>query len=200
MTTQVATRFLEAHERVKHGKNREAQIADALIEQCGVKLEDATDVEDKTFKVDRWLVEGTKRTAVQIKYRETGDDLLFEVFDRFTAWHSRENKIGRDMKGNSKLYAVLRQDRKTVVMTHVDVAKKIISDMQRAAQVIGWTKDEGPQRKVLKYNKNGGTCELRVQRDPGDGRTKMVAYIPAAVLQAEAQTQVYQVNMPKDWK
>lgn len=200
MPAQVATRFLEAHERVKHGKNREAQIADALVTQCGVPLEDATEVEDKTHKIDRWLVEGDKRTAVQIKYRETGDDLLFEVFDRWDGWFNRTNKIGRDMKGNSKLYAVLRQDRKTVVMTHVDVAKKIICDMQRAAQVIGWTVDQGPQRKILKYNKNGGTCELRVQRDPGDGRTKMVAYIPAAVLQAEAQAKVYQVNMPANWK
>lgn len=195
-----ATRFLEAHERVKHGKNREGQIATALVEQCNLNLEDASEREDKTLKIDRWLVEGNKKTAVQIKYRETGDDLLFEVFDRWEHWFSRENKIGRDMKGNSKLYAVLRQDKKTVVLAHVEQAKKIINDMTNAARVVGWTKDEGPQRKVLKYTKNGGVCELRVQRDPGDGRTKMVAYIPAAVLQAEAQTKVYQVNMPKDWK
>ncbi len=194
------TRFLNATERVQHGKNREAQIATALIQQAGLTLEDASEREDRTLKIDRWLVQDGKRTAVQIKYRETGDDLLFEVFDRWDGWFGRGNKVGRDMVGNSKLYAVLRQDRKTVVMTEVATAKKIIQDMQNAARVIGWTEDKGEQSKTLRYTKNGGVCELKVQRDPRDGRTKMMAYIPTAVLQAESQTKVYTVAMPRDWR
>lgn len=195
-----ATRHMERHERVQQGLNREAQIADALQEQHNLNLEDATETEDKTHKIDRWLIDGNTRTAMQIKYRETGDDLLFEVYKTWEGWFSPANKTGRDMKGKAKLYAVLRQDQKTVVLAYVESAKRIIDTMLKNARVIGWTEDNGPQRKTLKYHVNGGTCLLRVQRDPGDGRTKMVAYIPPAVLMAETQTKVYTVNLPKNWK
>jgi len=188
----------ERSQRIVIGRNRESQIADALVEQHGLKLEDASFSEDCFAKVDRWLLEGNKRTAMQIKYRETGDDLLFEVYNKFDGWYGK-NKQGRDMVGQSKLYAVLRQDRKTVVITEVESAKRIIAEMTRIARVTGWTQDNGEQNKRLTYVKHGFTCELRVQRDHGDGRTKMIAYIPVGLLQAETQTRVYTVNMPANW-
>lgn len=192
------TRYLDARTRVQHGRNRERQIADALKTQAGLKLTDATDNEDKTHKIDRWLVCEGKRQAVQIKYRESGDDLLFEVFDRWEDWNHPGNKTGRDMVGKAELYAVLRSDRQTVNIVQVNKAKKIIETMIFVAQNYGWTEQSG-FTKILKYRKNGVTVELKVQRDPGDGRQKMVAYIPAKALEDE-QLITYKVKLPKEWK
>ena len=191
---------LDSRDRVRHGRKREGQIADALRDQVGLPLEDATEREDKERKIDRWLVKDGKRTAVQIKYRETGDDLLVEVFDKWFGWDATGNKIGRDMIGDAKLYAVLRQDRKTVVLVSTSTLKKIVNDMLTAARQFGWTVDNGDASKTLRYSKAGGRCELKVQRDPRDGRSKMVAYIPANVLIFEHQAETYKVNLPKNWQ
>lgn len=194
------TRFLESRERVRHGKTREKQIADALKEQAGLNLQDASDSEDKEQKIDRWLISNGKKTAVQIKYRETGDDLLVEVFDKWNGWDNQNNKIGRDMIGDARLYAVLRMDKKTVVLVKTNTLKHIVNDMLQAAKTIGWTVDNGDKNKSLQYSRAGGRCELRVQRDPRDGRAKMVAYIPANVLTFEGQAEVYRINLPRKWQ
>lgn len=184
---------------INSGRRREGQIADALKEQHGLNLVEPTDGEDRYQKIDRWLVEGDKRTAVQIKYRESGDDLLVEVFDRFHGWDHPRNKTGRDVVGDSKLYAVLRLDRTTVVLTSAARLKAIVNEMVRAAKETGWTVDKGTHSKVLRFFKAGGKCELRVQADPNDGRPKMVAYIPANVLIFENQAETYKVRLPADW-
>jgi hypothetical protein len=193
------TRYLDSRDRVRHGKTREKQIAEALTRQ-GLPLADATDREDKEMKIDRWLVRDGRRTAVQIKYRETGDDLLVEVYDTWNGWDDPFNKPGRDMIGAARLYAVLRQDRKTVVLVPTAVLKAIVVDMVNAVALFGWTVDKGPACKTLRYSKSGGRCELKVQRDPRDGRTKMVAYIPAGVLAFEQQSETYTVKLPKEWQ
>lgn len=191
---------LETRQRVRNGRRREGQIADALKTQHGLNLVEPSDHEDKIRKVDRWLVEGNTRTAVQIKYRESGDDLLVEVWDKWFGWDDPRNKLGRDVQGDSKLYAVLRVDQKTVVLTSADVLKKIVQEMVDAAKAFGWTVDHGPSSKTLRYNKAGGRAELKVQTDPYDGRTKMVAYIPANVLIFENQAKTYKVRLPANWK
>lgn len=184
---------------INEGRRREGQIADALKAQHGLNLVEPTDSEDRYRKIDRWLVEGDKRTAVQIKYRESGDDLLVEVFDRWHGWDHPRNKTGRDVVGDSKLYAVLRLDRTTVVITSAAILKGIVQEMVKAAQTTGWTVDRGTHSKVLRYFKAGGCCELKVQADPNDGRPKMVAYIPANVLIFEQQAEVYKVKLPANW-
>lgn len=184
--------------RVRNGRERERQIANALRD-LGLQVQDATEYEDKQRKIDRWLVQDGKRVALQIKYRETGDDLLFEVYDRFDGWDNPTNKIGRDMQGDAKLYAVLKTDRETVVMVPTAQAKGIINDMISAAQNVGWTA-EALYSKTLRYFVAGQKAELKWQRDPADGRGKLVAYIPAGVFQAQAQAQVYKVRLPKEWR
>ena len=193
MNATLPTRHLDSRTRVKHGRNRENQIAEALKGQCKLTL---TDAEDKVSKIDRWLNRDGKRIPLQIKYRETGDDLLFEVFDTFDGWDKPTNKVGRDMKGSAELYAVLRADQKTVNIVQVSKAKFIIQTMMQLARSAGWT--EKGQYPVFRFRVNGLTCELKVQRDPGDGRSKMMAYIPAASITNGAEA--YTVQMPKEWK
>lgn len=199
MKPQSPTRFLDPRIRVAHGLERERQIAEALRKQAGLPIVDSTGYEDKDRKVDRWINYPDGRIALQIKYRETGEDLLFEVFDRFNGWDATGNKVGRDMVGDAAEYAVLMQDRSTIVMVPTELAKKVVNTMVDAARTHGWTV-MGPFGGTFKYFANGVKLELKVQRDPGDGRSKMVAYIPAQYFIAESQAKVYEVRLPKEWK
>lgn len=189
---------LDPRTRVRHGLERERQIANALKVQIGLPIADASEFEDKERKVDRWLNYPEGRVALQIKYREVGEDLLFEVYDKWFDWDHPRNKLGRDMFGDAKEYAVLLTNRKTVVMVPTKLAKDIIAKMIEVARSEGF--EEGARSNTLRYSVNGLTLELKVQKDPGDGRQKMVAYIPASYFVAEAQAKVYEVFLPRKWK
>lgn len=191
--------YLDARTRVRHGKNRERQIADALRDQVGLHITEATEHEDKQLKIDRWIERDGKRIALQIKYRETGSDILFEVYDKWFDWDHQNNKVGRDMIGEAKEYAVLLQDRQTVVIVPTQKAKALVREMEKLARFMGWTYNT-PTGGTLKYVSRGYNLELKVQRDPGDGRKKMVAYIPAGYFAAEHQAEVYKVALPKNWQ
>ena len=184
---------LDPRTRVRIGQAREKQIAEALRDQAGLPITDATADEDKDRKVDRWLDYPSGRVALQIKYREVGQDLLFEVYDKWFGWDDVNNKLGRDMQGDAEQYAVLLSDRTTVVMVPTAIAKEIIGKMIEQAKQ-GWT-EEG-YSKTLDYRPNGIKCQLKAQSDPRDGRQKMVAYIPALYFVALQQAQVYSVALP----
>lgn len=195
----IPTRFLDPRTRVRHGLERERQIAEALKNQTPLMIEDASQFEDKERKIDRWLIRGNQRIALQIKYRETGKDLLFEVYDKWFGWDDQNNKVGRDMIGDAKEYAVLLQDKVTVVIVPTQKAKKLCREMESGARFMGFTTthDGGA---TLEYIANGCRLNLKVQRDPGDGRQKMVAYIPAEYFLSEKQAEVYRVRLPKEWR
>jgi hypothetical protein len=196
---QIQTRYQDLRTRVNHGKSRERQIAMALRQQAGLVLKEATEDQDKTDKIDRWLVHGGREYALQIKYRETGDDVLFEVFYRWEDWNSPANKPGRDMQGSAELYACLKSDQSTVVIFKIDAAKDIIRQAVDLAQNHGWT-HETAFSKSFRWNIHGHRVEIKVQKDPSDGRTKMMAYIPSGLFEAAEQAAVYRVSMPKNWK
>jgi len=190
---------LDPRTRVRHGRERERQIAVALKDQIGLPIIDATEFEDKERKVDRWIAYPTGRVALQIKYREVGEDLLFEVYDKFFDWDDPKNKLGRDMFGDAKEYAVLLADRHTVVMVPTQLAKDTVAKMTQNARRDGFSV-VGAVSSTLRYYVHGLKLELKIQKDPGDGRQKMVAYIPASYFIAESQAKVYQVALPKKWQ
>lgn len=190
---------LDPRTRVRHGRERERQIAIALRDQVGLPIQDASEFEDKERKVDRWIAYPTGKVALQIKYREVGEDLLFEVYDKWFDWDHVNNKLGRDMFGDAKEYAVLLADRKTVVMVPTQLAKDTVAKMVHEARTKGFTV-KGYASSTLRYYAHGLKLELKVQKDPGDGRQKMVAYIPASYFVAEAQAKVYTVALPHQWK
>jgi hypothetical protein len=194
-----ATRFLDNRSRVERGRHREEQLIEALRKQHSLALKPPTEAQDKEQKIDCFLEADGKKIAVQIKYRETGDDVLVEVYDRWLGWDNQNNKAGRDMIGKAERYVVLRQDRKSVVMTETAIIKQLVYRMVNSAKANGWTEDKGEQQKTLRYHLPGGKCELKVQRDPHDGRTKMMAYIPATVFTMQYHAQTFKVNMPETW-
>lgn len=204
MTTTFDIYEPDPAKRVALGKVREAQIADALRDQHRLDIRDATESQDKFRKIDRWIYQNGRRVPLQIKFRTKGDDLLFEVYDTFRGWeypdgftdrnrNGLQNKIGRDMQGDALLYAVLLSDGKTIKMVNTDPAKRFIWDMVKTAELKGWT-TEG-YTKTLIVRKGGNRAELKLQHDPGDGRPKMVAYIPPRMFAGES----YAVRLPERW-
>lgn len=187
---------LEARTRVKFGLEREQQIATALKQQYAVPIIEATQQEDKEQKIDRWIDSPHGRIALQIKYREVGEDMLFEVYDKWFGWNDERNKLGRDMQGDAEQYAVLLSDRKTVVMVPTALAKETVINLVEQAKK-GWTAESVQGTKTLKTRFNGIKMELKVQHDPNDARIKMIAYIPALYFVARAQAKVYNVNLPE---
>lgn len=194
--------------RVALGKIRETQIANALRDQAHLDIRDATESQDKYRKIDRWIFQGNQRVPLQIKFRTKGDDLLFEVYDTFRGWEypdgiaieafnlktrqrQLQNKIGRDMQGDATLYAVLLSDGKTIRMVNTDDAKKFIWQMVDTAETKGWTIDS--YTKTLRLPVAGKQAELKLQHDPGDGRPKMVAYLPPQMFGGA----VYTVQLPQ---
>ena len=195
---QAPSRFLSTQDRLKHGCERERQIADALRDQIGLPICDASQFEDFEKKIDRWIVYPDKRIGLQIKYRETGEDLLFEVFDRFFDWDHVNNKIGRDMIGSPDAYAVLLSDRKTVVIVPTQMAKDAITILEHGARVRWTVKTD--RVSTFRHFINGSRLELKVQPDPFDHRKKMIAYIPADFFVKEKQAETYRLLLPKNWK
>lgn len=185
---------LDTQVMVRNGLMRERHIADALRDQIGLPIRNANQYEDRILKVDRWLVYPDRRVALQIKYRENGKDLLFEVYDTFHSWDDPKNKLGRDMYGEAAEYAVLMQDRKTIVMVPTDLAKETIYKMVEQAKK-GWSV-MSVYGNTLRYHESGCELNLKQQKDPQDKRWKMVAYIPADFFVAKEQASVYQVKLP----
>lgn len=153
------------NERVKIGKVVEADIVSTLRAN-NLVVSEASLKQDMFDKIDCWVTWQGERLSTQIKYRETGRDILFEVFHTFLGFDHPQNRVGRDMKGKCHLYAVKLG--KMVYLFKTDRLKKIVEDLLQAAKNIGW----GEFRSV----KLRGS-ELKLQVDPSDNRSKVCAYI-----------------------
>ncbi len=164
--------------RIKTGREQESLIIQSL-RKAGFNLTPASDHDDMIRKIDCWL----GQTPVQVKYRENGTSILFEVYDTFEDWDSPRNKIGRDMKGVSEIYAVRIGNRIFVAKTQE--IKGIINLMLTVVKQYGWTEVCG-MTKTFKFRKNNLEIFLKIQRDPSDGRTKMVAYLPPETLSVQS--------------
>jgi len=192
------SRFLVRSMRLSHGIKRESQIADALV-NLGLNLLPVSKSDDDERKIDRWLMyPDGRKIGLQIKYRETGSDLLFEVHDLFFDWGNPNNKIGRDMIGQAEQYVVLLSDRKTAVMIPTNFAKNAIDVLVQGAQVRWTVKSERSWN--FWHHCNGVKLELKVQFDPCDHRRKMIAYIPPEYFIREEKAKVFNLVLPKHWK
>lgn len=180
---------MRASDRVRKGLQIESQIANSL-RKSGLVLEDSTNRQDILQKVDRWIVKDGVKTPIQIKYRESGEDILFEVFDTFVGWNNPKNKIGRDMEGIAAKYAVLIKGNITVIPTQT--AKELIQEMLMEARQNGWSK-KSMNGATLYFRHNGYEMQLKLQSDPFDGRQKIVAYIPADYFQSQRMAQTYKL-------
>ena len=190
---------LAVHMRLQRGWAREEQIAEALV-KAGLNIQQSSQFEDRHLKIDRWIVTSNERIPLQIKYREKGGDLLFEVYDKWYGWEDPRNKLGRDMYGDAKEYAVLLPEgnRNFVAMVPTDLAKEIVWDMVNAAKEEGFD-CETERSKTLNYWDRGCNLQLKVQHDPCDNRQKMVAYIPSQYFGVLGKIKTFNVELPSVW-
>jgi hypothetical protein len=161
-------RFQGINQRVTYGKGIEKQIFDNLV-ACGMKLREPSSSEDMYDKIDGWWDRGGNEEPIQIKYRDTGDDILFEVMKDY-----HRNIPGRDMIGKAVYYAVLARTGGQIVIIEVAEAKQRIQDAMQAAEQEGFDQRGN-------YRTRDGIM-LRVRQDPQSGQEKLMAYIPVSIL------------------
>jgi hypothetical protein len=155
--------------RIHSGKKVESIIIDKLSKN-GFNITKASDSDDMIKKVDVWIKQGNEKVGVQIKFRETGKDILFEVFDTFYQFNDIRNKSGRDMIGHAQKYAVLID--KKIVIVNKNEAQSAINDMILEARCNGW------KNKTVYLKDKGCELQLKLTTDHSDGRQKVIAFIP----------------------
>lgn len=111
--------------RVNAGKKMEAAIIQKLREK-GLKVRPASRREDMYDKIDLWVTIQGKEQPTQIKQREVGDDVIFEIYKDT---NSRQPN-GRDFIGKAVFYVavdtkgqgfvVFTKSLKDVAMEYVD--------------------------------------------------------------------------------
>lgn len=87
--------------RVQKGRALEPSIIKA-VRSKGIKTRDATRHEDMHKKIDFWIESQGQWYSVQIKQREGGDDIIFEVYK--DAYNETQPPNGRDYRGDAQLY------------------------------------------------------------------------------------------------
>lgn len=180
--------------RVKEGKAVEKKIIEGLIREGKLNIEESSSSEDRIKKIDCWITYGNtiNKIPAQIKYRETGDDLLFEVFYLFEGWNNPLNKYGRDIIGESKEYIVLLRDKETVLIVPVVYTKLIIDTIIRKAMS---EKYDFNTNNIYKFNISNANVELRVYRDRNEGRRKMVCFIPPQLFITQGIVRTYKIKV-----
>lgn len=152
---------LPMHMRVTQGKQMEDLILES-IRRIGVHITPANSFEDTRLKIDAWMtIPFTgQQTSLQIKYRETGDDILMEVYKD---WEKRVQ--GRDMVGKAEYYACVNRLGQGVIVQVKDLKERLAKGMEAVEQK-GWYKENG--------------VEIKVRTDAYHGQMKCMAFINVA--------------------
>lgn len=154
-------------ERVRRGREVELRILERMRES-GMHLTEPTYAEDAYAKIDAWWqdVSGSERKGVQIKYRETGDDILFEVYkdwDRYV--------VGRDLAGTADYYMTVDR-RGNGSLVPVKALKDKVHAALAAIERDGWT---FPEREHY-VNRTEG-IDVKIREDAYHGQRKCMAYV-----------------------
>lgn len=164
-------------DRIDAGKRVEKTILDAL-RQKGYKINDPTSTEDKYDKIDGWWI-GTKGTpySVQVKFRQSGDDILFELVKDLN-----KNIPGRDLISKAHVYLVADRSGMTRMFLTKPIKEKaqhILDDIQKELKT-----------QPNKTNWNGSGWQAKLQIDRAHGQPKIVAYFRPSLFQALATWQL----------
>jgi hypothetical protein len=152
-------------QRVAAGKSTEKEILD-LLRARGMKIADPTSHEDMVDKIDGWLEKDGKKLAVQVKFREGGDDVIFEILKDID-----KGIPGRDMISKASLYIV--KDRQGVIRMFsvgeikrmADVLlKHVIADLKQSPQKTDWGGGQG------------AIANVKLTVDKAHGNRKLMAF------------------------
>ena len=154
-------------ERIRQGKEIESQIIESWrtrLVPINFTLEAPTEQEDIQDKIDVWLINPlSRRFSVQVKYRETGDDLIFEAVKDLATW-----KDGRDYISKAELYFFI--DRlKTGWLYKTQAIKDSVKLLREMVQ-----KDLQENTGQTHWKAVG--CDLKVTVDHANGNSKLMAF------------------------
>lgn len=151
------------NDRIAAGKSVESQIINAL-RQKGFKIDNPTASEDKYDKIDGWWVDKKgNRYPLQIKFRQSGNDIIFELIQNMTSGNE-----GRDLKSKAILY-IIADTHGTTRMLLVQPIKK------KANEILDYIKKE-LLKNPNQQNFGGQGWEAKIQFDRAHGQQKLVAY------------------------
>ena len=164
--------------RVTYGKTIEKYIQDELKKNDMV-IQDPTEYEDMHDKIDGYIVnEQGLRIPLQIKYRETGDDIIFEttfldkydIHHRLTMRKLSPNMVmnGRDMIGQSSIYACLSKDSKSIWICDTNEIKACAKTM--ASRLIVMHLESG---RLCYVDREG---EIKITTDQSSKRRKIIFF------------------------
>jgi hypothetical protein len=164
--------------RVTYGKTIEKYILDELKKNDMV-IQESSEYEDMHSKIDGYIVnEKGLRIPLQIKYRETGDDIIFETtfLDKYDINHKLTTRRispqmimnGRDMIGLSSIYACLSQDGKSIWICDTNAIKACAKTM--ASRLIVMHLESG---RTFYIDKEG---EIKITTDQSSKRRKIMFF------------------------
>jgi len=153
--------------RVIQGKLGEKQILDVL-RKAGIKIAEPTDEEDIKDKIDGWMEWDGTTVAVQVKFRESGDDVLFECMKDID-----RGITGRDMRCKAEYYLVkdrtgkirmfLVRELKTKVAGFIDL---VLNEHRRNPSVKAWGSVSAPINVKVVFDKCHGNRKLIAYFNP----------------------------------
>lgn len=153
---------MDLNSRVKAGQKLEAIIRKKL-QDLGVWVRNASEQEDKVDKIDGYIHVGGKDASVQIKQRQTGDDIIFEVFCDIN--DSMPN--GRDFNGKADWYACRDRNGKLTLVPTANLKKVAREFLARHGRVID---------RPIRFN----GAQFRNTTDNHSGQPKLMAYFPTS--------------------
>jgi hypothetical protein len=157
--------------RVEAGKAVEKEILDVL-RKAGVPIEEPTAEEDMVEKIDGWMIRDGKRVSVQVKFREGGNDVIFEIVKDLD-----KGTIGRDMASKAEFYVVM--DTLNVIRLFAVEQIKAMAKLVRD-HVLG-------ELKTFPDKTNWGSdsaCSVKITIDKRHGNRKMIAFFNPKMLKS----------------
>ncbi len=158
MDTSKGMSGLDHATRIQMGRKMEAEVAKKL-EDLGIKVVHSGREDDMFKGIDFWVTLGDKRLSAQVKQREVGDDIIFEVWKDYDG-SSQPN--GRDYNGKAQLYIAV--DTKGNGFWVVPSLLKQVTDEY-----------------LSKFGMKNGKYKdafFKVTKDNRSGNTKLMAFFP----------------------
>lgn len=179
----LGTTSMDYQTRVSRGKGVEEKIKNALADH-GIAIVGSGDYQQDVIGDIDLGIDGywNGKQSVQIKYRDTGDDVLYELIKPHNISDSlmvQYNKNpGRDSRSEAEYYVVLNRTGDTIYKVPV---KFLRVALQQAVREYGDKPLQRPWR-----SKAG--ISLNPTMDRRSGTPKVVAFIPPSLFQSVSQS------------
>ena len=145
--------------RIAAGRKLEADIFNRL-KGMGLQVRNASKREDMYDKIDFWITIGGQEYSAQIKQREVGDDIIFEVYKDIYDQTAAPN--GRDYIGKAHFYVVVTPAQRGYVVK-TDAIKNVVNEFLQENGI------ENGFYKGAKFN---------ITTDRATGNQKLMAFFP----------------------